>query len=370
MKPKTTMRRALEDPHLFGGILAGNSWAAWRAILIGCMGEALNDAERALWCELTGRDHEPGQRVEEFWGIVGRRGGKTRAMSVLSAYLTALVDYSDVLVPGERGRLPFLAQNTKQAAVAFGYSAAIFDNVPLLKGLVANQTADTISLTNGVDLEVRAASFRGIRGITAIGVIADEVAFWYDSESANADVEILNAVRPALATTGGPLIAISSPHARRGELYETHRKHHGPDGDPLILVAQGASRTFNPTLPQRVVDRAMERDAAAASAEYMAQFRTDVEAFLNREAVEAVVSPGVRERSRIDGVQYVGFVDPSGGSSDAMTMAIAHIDGPGAILDVVRERNPAILARRGGAGLRGSAEILRYWRGEGRSVRR
>ena len=100
-----------------------------------------------------------------------------------SAYLTALVDYSDILVPGERGRLPFLAQNTKQAAVAFGYSAAIFENVPLLKGLVANQTADTISLTNGVDLEVRAASFRGIRGITAIGVIADEVAFWYDSES-------------------------------------------------------------------------------------------------------------------------------------------------------------------------------------------
>ena len=48
----------------------------------------------------------------------------------------------------------------------------------------------------------------------------------------------------------------------------THRKHFGPDGDPLILVAQGASRTFNPSLPQPVVDRAMERDAASAHAEY------------------------------------------------------------------------------------------------------
>jgi hypothetical protein len=34
-----------------------------------------------------------------------------------------------------------------------------------------------------------------------------------------------------------------------------------------ILVAQGASRDLNPTLSQSVIDRAMERDADAASAE-------------------------------------------------------------------------------------------------------
>jgi hypothetical protein len=338
--PKTSMRRALEDPNLFGRLLDGDSWAAWRVILIGAMGEPLTANERRLWSKLTGREHEPGERVEELWAVVGRRGGKTRAMSVLAGYLTALVDYSGVLAPGERGRLPFLAQNVRQAAVAFGYASAIFADVPLFSGLVTNQTADTISLATGIDLEIRAASYRGIRGITAVGAIADEVAFWHDSESANADSEILNAVRPALATTGGMLVGISSPHARRGALYDTHRQHYGPNGDPLILVAQGASRTFNPSLPEKVVARALERDAAAASAEYLAQFRTDVEAFVTREVVEACVTVGVRERAPLQEVRYRAFVDPSGGSSDAMTLAIAHTEEQKLVVDAIRERKP------------------------------
>jgi hypothetical protein len=37
-------------------------------------------------------------------------------------------------------------------------------------------------------------------------------------------------------------------------------------------------------------------------------------------------------------VAYVGFVDPSGGSSDSMTVAVAHKEGDVVILDAVRER--------------------------------
>jgi hypothetical protein len=47
-----------------------------------------------------------------------------------------------------------------------------------------------------------------------------------------------------------------------------------------------------PAFPQSVVDRALERDAAAASAEYLAQFRSDLEVFISREAVEACVARG------------------------------------------------------------------------------
>jgi hypothetical protein len=65
-------------------------------------------------------------------------------------------------------------------------------------------------------------------------------------------------------------------------------------------------------------------DGAAASAEFLAQFRTDVEGFLTREAVDACVRSGVFERPPERKHSYVAFVDPSGGSSDAMTLAIAH----------------------------------------------
>jgi hypothetical protein len=33
MTPFVTMRRALSDEHLLGGVLGGDSWLAWRVLL-------------------------------------------------------------------------------------------------------------------------------------------------------------------------------------------------------------------------------------------------------------------------------------------------------------------------------------------------
>jgi hypothetical protein len=340
MKKRSTIRKALYDQQLLGGILAGDSWSVWRALLIAAMGEKLTDDERATFQSVTGRPQEPRERVEELWVVVGRRGGKTRTAALLAVYIAALVDHRANLSPGERGLCLFLAQNVKQAQVAFGYCRAIFEDVPLLSALVKSTTADTISLNNGIDLEIRAASFRGLRGVTCVAVIGDEASFWRTDElSANADTEILNAVRPSLATTGGPLIVISTPYARQGAVYDCWRSHFGVNGDPKILVAQGASRDFNPSLPQKVVDRAIERDAQAAAAEYLGQFRGDIAAFVSREVVEGCVSRHVFERPSIANAQYHAFVDPSGGSSDSMTLAIAHREPNGTIvIDCLRER--------------------------------
>src|ERR1019366_1154038 len=97
------IRKALTDKKLFGGVLAGNSWRAWRILLIAAMGEALTDDERETFTKLTGRTKEPLERVEELCAVVGRRGGKTRAMSVLAAYIACLCKHT--LVRGERGIL-------------------------------------------------------------------------------------------------------------------------------------------------------------------------------------------------------------------------------------------------------------------------
>ncbi len=277
MKPLLTVREALADEHLFAPILGGNSWASWRVLLIAMCGEVLTDEERIVFLTLTARATEPHQIIEEFWGIIGRRGGKSRAMAVLACWIAALCDHSDCTVPGERPLVLIIAQNQRQAGVIFGYIRAIFDHTPMLAKLIVARTFDTLKLSTGVSIEVRPASFRSLRGITCVAVLADETAFWHNEESsANADCEILAAVRPALATTGGPLICISSPYARRGETWDAFNRHFGPRGDSLILVAQGASRDLNPTLPQSVIDRAMERDPASASAEYGACFRSDI----------------------------------------------------------------------------------------------
>jgi hypothetical protein len=272
----------------------------------------------------------------------GRRGGKTRAVAVLAAYLAACVDHRDSLAPGERGVIPLLAASVQQAANAFAFVEGVFAVAPNLKDLVDGATSDTLSLTTGIDISVRPASFRTIRGITAVAAICDEIAFWRSDDSANPDKEILKALRPSLATTGGPLIAISSPHAKRGELYGTFKRHFGPTGHPLVLVAKAPSRTMNPTLPQRVIDRATEEDPEAASAEYGAEFRSDLEAYVSREVVEACVDPGRRESQPAPSVRYVGALDAAGGSGqDSMTACIGHVERGGTIIiDAMREYRP------------------------------
>jgi hypothetical protein len=120
------------------------------------------------------------------------------------------------------------------------------------------------------------------------------------------------------------LIVISSPYAKRGELWNAFRRDYGPAGDPKILVAKGASRTLNPTLPERVVTRAYERDPQAASSEFGAEFRSDIAGFLDFAIVESAVDRGVTVRPPRRGARYFSGCDPSGGARDSFTLAIAH----------------------------------------------
>lgn len=338
------MREALEDPAILGAAMGGSTWLAWRALLIAALGEALTAEERRAFEELTLRAQEPLEVVEEFVVVVGRRGGKTLAGAVLLVYLACLVDYSNVLNIGERGVALFIAQNQKQASVAFNYAAGIIKSSPMLRKMVVNETGESIELNNGVSIEVRPSSFRGLRGVTAVGILADEAAFYY-AEGANADTEILNAIRPSLATTGGMLAIFSSPYAQKGEVWTLYDQNFKPDGDPRILVAQGASRDLNPSLSQRVVDRALERDAVAASAEYLAKFRQDVTGFISRELLLAAVDAGVTERPTTAGIEYVAFCDAasgiaSSGDGDRFAVCVGHLEHETVVIDLVRRWMP------------------------------
>jgi len=81
---------------------------------------------------------------------------------------------------------------------------------------------------------------------------------------------------------------------------------------------------------------------ARATAEYLAEFRTDVEGFVALEVVESCVGDH-REMLPVAGVTYRAFVDPSGGSEDSMTLAVAHkttAPDKRVIVDAVREVRP------------------------------
>jgi hypothetical protein len=208
----------------------------------------------------------------------------------------------------------------------------------MVKQLVVRQDRETIEVDNGCVIEVGTASFRSVRGYTVACVIADEVAFWRTEDSANPDWEILNALRPAMATLGGKLIALSSPYAKRGALWDAYRRYYGQPGP--LLVAQASSRQMNPSLPVRVIEQAYERDAAVAASEYGAEFRSDLEQFVPREVVDRAVRPEPLERPYDRGFRYAAFVDPSGGGRDEFTVAIGHTEHRQTVV-------AAVVARRG-----------------------
>jgi hypothetical protein len=194
-----------------------------------------------------------------------------------------------------------------------------------------------IELKNGIVIAVHSNSFRTVRGRTLVAAILDEVSFWRDETTATPDVEVYRAVLPSLATTDGMLIGISTPYRRFGLLHHKHRDHFGVD-DENVLVVQGASTLFNPSLSDAAIAAQRAADPTAAGAEWDAEFRSDIASFLDDELIDRAVEQGrPLELPPTDGFRYSGFVDASGGvGADSYTIAISHKESDLCVLDVVR----------------------------------
>jgi hypothetical protein len=332
---------AMREPELFARWFRDPAtWICWVVFLSALFGLPLDPAQIEIFQQCTGRSLPPAGAFNEAWLVVGRRGGKSIILALVAIWLAVFKDWSGRLVPGERGTVLIIAADRRQARVIFRYITALITETPLIAPLIDGEpTQEQISLTNGISIEISTANFRSVRGYTIVAALCDEIAFWMGDDSANPDTEILAALRPAMATLSpdAMLLCASSPYAQRGALYEAFKKHYGRDNAP-VLVWKAATRTMNPSVPQSVIDEAYERDAAAAAAEHGAEFRTDLVTFVDPAVVARCVMTGRAELPPVAGVAYTAAVDPSGGSSDSMTLAIAHSEGDDrGVLDLVRE---------------------------------
>ena len=342
MRVKVSMREALSEPEFFGTILVGSSWYSWRVLLIAAAGEELLADERVEFARLTGREREPGRLVRELVAIFGRRAGKSLALAVFDCWIAAFCDHCDVLAPGETGIVLCISRDQRIARVIVDYIEGILHASPILAGLIANRTADTIELSNGISIEVRPANYKTLRGLTCVAVTCDEIAHWFTSvDFANPDVEILASLRPTLLTTRGPLLMASSAYAKRGELYDAYQKYYGSAGPPDILVAYGTSRDMNPSLSEAEIEHELDRDPIRNRAEYLSEFRDDVTGFIPREIIESCVGD-YHELPPNPGISYRCFIDAASGvpEGDSYAIAISHKLGDRVVIDAIRELRP------------------------------
>lgn len=337
MSYRLPISSALSGP--FADWLGEDDWSAWYAAIKAIFAEPLSRKEQLIFSRCTGLEEPPVDPIKEAWFVVGRKGRKSAVAAVIAVYAAAYGKWRRA--QGERLRVIVISQSKWQARLVRDYALAILQSNRGLARLIESDSAESIGLNNGVDIVCLPNSYRSVRGPTVVAAIFDEVAFWRSEESANPDIEVLRAVKPAMIPhPNAVLIGLSSPYARRGLLYERHRDHYGKPSN--ILVWQAPTETMNPQIDPAEIEKAYVEDEAWARAEFGAEFRSDIEQFLSVEAIQSCVMAGVYEMPPKPDQRYFAFCDPSGGSNDSMTLAVAHREPATdvAVLDLVREVVP------------------------------
>jgi hypothetical protein len=338
-----TLLDALRNQRYFGGLAAFRdlgTWAAWLTFLRAVYGLPLEtDDEHVRFARHTGRQaYAPPQGGwREVVAVVGRQSGKTRIAATLAGFEAARA----VAEPDGTERYAVMVAQDHRGAMRslLRYATAPFERVPALAAGVTARTQETLALDNGVVLAAYPCRPGAVRGLRAVVACIDELAFFRTAEGNPVDAEMLRAVRPTLATTGGKLVILSSPYGQAGALWDLHRRHWGR-ADSDTLVWQASAPEMNPTLPADYLARMQADDPEAYRSEVLGEFRAGVAALLDPEAVAACVAVGVRERAPDPGRRYVAFADPSGGRGDRFALALAHAEGDVAVLDVLRAWAP------------------------------
>jgi hypothetical protein len=252
--------------------LPGDSWRPWRSVIAAALGKPPGDP--ALVRRIADRKHLPTRPVKEGWIIAGRGSGKSRAVATVGAAFATCRTYRRA--PGERIYVGIFAPDRKQSAITLAYVRGLLHSSAALERMIVEEFKEAIELAEGVVIEVITASAAAPRGRSYAVVIAEEAAFFPTDTSADPDLELFRAVRPALARVPGSLLlVVSSAYARRGELYRAWEHRHERQDDTLIVQAD--TLTLNPSFDAGEIERAMRDDPASALAEYHAQFRADIQ---------------------------------------------------------------------------------------------
>lgn len=311
-----------------------------KVALKGVYGLPLDKKEKQIYRKCTGESAYHPKEYREALFVCGRRSGKSdKIASNIALYEATYRDHTFSV--GEEGFVVLVARDKRQARVLFKYCLGKLRASPILSKMVVNPTAEEIELNNGVRIAIYPCSVGAIRGIAPVCFIGDEAAFWKVEGRADVDKEVINSIRPGLAQfEKSKLILISTPYAKRGVVWEDYRKNYGQRSDTLVF--QASTEFLNPRMRSSIIKKELEKDYSAASSEYLARFRQDLEAYVSQEIVEACVIPGRGMLPRVANVQYYAFTDPSGGRGDSFTLAIAHRRGKDkrVVIDRLEERKP------------------------------
>jgi len=297
---------------------------AWHKTLYGL---PLDETELEIHHRCTGRDAYVPREYREMSGIAGRRSGKTSRIAAPIACFEAFRDHG--LPRGEKAYVLLIAPTRDLARIAFHFIQRYISSSPILSKRVVKILKNEIELSNGITIACFPCSYVAVRGITVVAAICDEMAFWrHEETAANPEQEILDALRPSMATVvRAKLIRVSTPFRKEGVLWTEYQRR--AELDFPVWVAPTSE--MNPAIPPAVLERERKRDEQKFRREFKAEFVENTTSWIESEILESCIVQGRRDLPRVADGLYVAAIDPGFVRSD-FALAIAHLSPDGAIV--------------------------------------
>jgi hypothetical protein len=334
-----TIIEMLEDRRLFGALPAFQdltTWKMWLVFLKALYGLPLADeVEVDAFQRFTGRSTyaPPEGGFPEAVAIVGVQSGKSSIAGVILGYGA---------LTGKPGTVSAGVSQDQRAGlrVLLKYAREPFETIDIFRDEVSRDTADLMELKGGTGLMAGPCRPPAFRGFKCDPFVLDEPAFYISTDGRPTDTEMWRVGRGRVAMTKGKLVAITSPYAQSGLIYDLHKKYFGKDDSP-VLIWQASSPEMNPLLSADYLQRMAQDDPSAYESEVLGNFRRGTSTLFDSDALQDCVDVGIRERPYQPGIQYKASVDSASGSGkDSFTLTIVHVEGDNVVVDLVRSWRP------------------------------
>jgi len=249
---------------------------------------------------------------------IGRQAGKSRTLAVLALWHAFRTPGFRVLVlsAGDDAAKDLLAEISRLASS------------PLLAGSVVDETASTITLSNGSTIRCVPQSEKQVRGKTIDLLILDEACYQ--------DEEIWRAARfTILARPGSRVFMASTPRGKRDRFFAKHYHLAKPGQGPVVQAGDITVESFHwPSTVSPMVDEGLIEfwrttdDPRVFQREVLAEWTDEAGQYFTADEIDACVAPfEMIHPDKARGQLAVAGVD-WGGRRDSNALAVIGVLGP------------------------------------------
>ncbi|HEY4117392.1 MAG TPA: hypothetical protein VGM56_06030 [Byssovorax sp.] len=290
-------------------------------------------------------DALPNVRPAEVYLLAAIRSAKSMIAAAAALRVSQDCDVS-ALKAGETPRVSIVSLTTDLAGVVFGHLVGTVQARPALRALLVGEpTADSVLLRHpsgrACEVKVVAGARAGASLVArwSAGVIFDEAPRMNGSDDGSV-VNFDDARRAVLGRLlpGAQLIAIGSPWAPTGPIYNVVQEHEGkPSAHVVVIRATGPA--MNPThwTAERCAEL-RERDAQAYRTDVLGQFADPESSLFTDDDLKAVTRPEPVELPYLGGFYYAA--QDAATRSNAWTLVIATSDGARVRIVLARQWMP------------------------------